>query len=112
MQHSHSSTFPFEAQSGLWRILKYLLPAGVAILAIMEGNPTLLILPAIALGLILAIPQRLEDLDRRAPTDSQATPERLLGDGGCFPCELPEIEKPPVTPPRVLDGGSLEHHRR
>jgi len=112
MQHSHSSTFPLETYSSLWRILKYLLPAGVGILAIMERSPALLILLAIALGLILAISQRLENLHRQTPKDSQAASRRMIGDGGCFPCDPPEIERPRASPPRVLDGGSLEHHRR
>lgn len=112
MHQSHSPTLPIEAHSGLWRILKYLLPAAVGILAILERSPALLILLAIAVGLVLAFAQRVERFDLQTRAQSQESPGRPLGDGGCFPSDAPEIGKPPASPPRVLDGGSLEHHRR
>ena len=70
MHHSHTPTLSYEAHSGLWRGLKYLLLAATGILAVVEHSPTLFILLAVAIGLVLAFTQRVEKLDRQTQANS------------------------------------------
>jgi len=109
MQHSHTSTLNFEGHHALWRAAKYLLLLVVGLIAVIELSAGLLITLGIAAGLLLAFVERANKLD--AQTHSQTFPARLLGDGGCFPNDDPEMETTASKPATVLDGGSLEHHR-
>ena len=109
MQHTHTSTLNFEGHHALWQAAKYLLLAGAALLAAIELSAGLLITLSIAGGLIFAFVERAKKLDAQA--HSTVFPSRLLGDGGSFPNDDPEMESAPSKPATVLDGGSLEHHR-
>jgi len=108
MQHSHTSELNLEGHHALWRALKYLLLAVVVLLAVFELSAGMLITLSIVAGLIFAFVMRVQKID--AQPHSRGFPTRLLGDGGCFPNDEPEMEKAPLKPAIVLDGGSLEHH--
>jgi hypothetical protein len=109
MQHSHTSELNSEGHNALWQALKYLLLLVVVLLAVFELRTGMLITTAIAAGLVFALLERVKKIDTQQ--HSQLLPARLIGDGGCFPNNKPEMEKTPSEPAHVLDGGTLEHRR-
>ncbi len=109
MQHSHTSELNSDGNHALWQALKYLLLAIVVLLAVVELGTGTLITVSIAAGLIFALMERVKHID--AQQHDRLFPVRLIGDGGCFPNDKPEMEKTPSEPASVLDGGSLKHRR-
>ncbi|MEJ2591313.1 MAG: hypothetical protein P8178_07925 [Candidatus Thiodiazotropha sp.] len=110
MQHTHTQDLPIEGHNALWRGVKYLSLAGIVIVAVYEHSPALLAILAGISVLVYALSEKARKLDADAPR-TRVYDHRLIGDGGCFPCDEPEQDKPATKPARVLDGGSLEHHR-
>lgn len=111
MQHTHSQDLPLEGHNALWRAVKYLSVAGLGLVAILEHSPALLAALAILFTLVLALTERVKKIEEHTASNHRGYDNRLIGDGGCFPCDDPEEDKPVSNPARVLDGGSLEHHR-
>jgi hypothetical protein len=111
MQHTHSPNLHLESHNALWSAVKYLSLAGIAIVAIYEHSPALLALLAGVAVLVFAMSEKVKKLDVQNAAHKRVFDHRLLGDGGCFPCDEPEQQRPAAQPARVLDGGSLEHHR-
>jgi hypothetical protein len=111
MQHTHSPDLHLESHNALWRAVKTLSLSVIAIVAVYEHSPALLALLAGVSVLVLAMSERVKKLDAQNAPHKQVFDHRLLGDGGCFPCDEPEQQRPATKPARVLDGGSLEHHR-
>lgn len=109
MQHSYISELVSEGHPVLWRALKYTSLAVVALFAVTELSTGMLITLLMAAGLVFALAERVRKIDELQP--GQSLPVRLLGDGGSFPNDLPEMERGCTEPARVLDGGSLERHR-
>jgi hypothetical protein len=111
MQHIHTPTLQFEGHAVVWRTIKYLTLAAAGLVAILEHSPILLILLAIAFVLVMALNERINKLASGAYRNPADSGSRLLGDGGSFPGTGPEKEETISESARVLDGGSLEHHR-
>ncbi len=109
MQHSHTSELNSEGHHALWQALKYLLLAVAILFAIFELRTGILITISIAAGLVLALMERVKRID--AQQYDRLLPVRLIGDGGSFPNDKPEMEKAPSEPASVLDGGSLGRRR-
>lgn len=111
MQPTHNPALHYEGHHALWKAVKYVSLALVALVAIYEHSPGLLIALAIAFVLVLALTERVKKLSGTATAPTVDNASRLLGDGGCFPGNEPENDRPARRPATVLDGGSLEHHR-
>jgi hypothetical protein len=109
MQHIHTTALNSERHNALWQALKYLLLASVVLLAVVELSTGMLIAGSIAAGLVFALAERVKNINARPR--SQVVSDRLIGDGGCFPNDKPEMENAPSEPASVLDGGCLEHRR-
>ena len=111
MQYIHAPVLYFEGHKTLWRAVKYLSLTLAGLIVIYEHSSALLIMLVIAYALVLALIERARKHDSASSMHSYASASRFLGDGGCFPCAVPEEERPDSEPACVLDGGSLEHHR-
>lgn len=109
MQHSYTSELDTEGHYVLWRALKYPLLAVIVLLAAVELSTGMLIFFCITVALVFALAERVQKINAR-PHDLLAT-SRLMGDGGSFPNDEPEMEQVTSGSVRVMDGGSLERHR-
>jgi hypothetical protein len=110
MQHIDTPTVQFEGHKTLWRVVNYLFFAFAGLVALYEHSAALLALMGGAFVLVLALSERTTRLEHTAATRTHLD-SRPLGDGGSFPGAAPETHSNHAGAARVLDGGSLEHHR-
>ncbi|MGD8937572.1 MAG: hypothetical protein PVF07_13915 [Thiogranum sp.] len=108
MQHIDTPTLQFDGHNTLWRVVTYLFVAFTGLVALYEHSVALLAVMAAAFALVLALSARITRLEN---TSAARPDSRPLGDGGSFPGSAPETPSHDSGTARVLDGGSLEHHR-
>lgn len=111
MQHSTYTALPYEGQLPLRVVLKFLLLASLGAFVIVSQSLSLLITTGLGLVLVLAFLERVQRLDEQQAVSSRPFVVSRVDDGGTFPGHTPE-RQPVSSNPRVIDGGSLEHHRR
>jgi len=112
MQHTHTPTLLFGGHNTLWRTVKVLFLALAGLIAYFEHSPTFLVIVAVSIVLVIALTERIRKPVSEVSRNPQVSASRLIGDGGSFPGAKPEEEKKTASgTARVLDGGSLEHHR-
>ncbi len=110
MQHSSHSALHYDGHLPMRVVLKYLLFAALGALVIVSQSLAVLMIAGLGMVLTMAFQERVQTLNARA-SRSQPFAGQYVGDGGSFPGRQPEPTRAPVTSPRVIDGGSLEHHR-
>lgn len=94
---------------GTWQYLRYLVVA-VGFLAAYEYSPGLFAVLAIFGGLVLALRQRIERLERVTTPVAPFARRFVRGDGGSSPGTGPSVKGAPAAHVVVVDGGSLENH--
>lgn len=114
VKHAHLAAPVIPGHLGAQGARKYLLYVLVAVglLAAYEYSPGLFAVLATFGGLVLALRQRIAQLEP-GTTKVDVSPRRFVrGDGGSSPGSEPPVKGAPVAQVVVVDGGSLEHHRR
>ncbi len=111
MQHSTHTALQYNGHFPMRVALKFLFFAALGALLIVFHSLALLMIAGLGMVLTMAFQERVRKLDARA---AQAHPFTgpYVSDGGSFPGCEPEPPRSPLSCPRVIDGGSLEHHRR
>lgn len=110
MQHIDTPSLHFDGHNTLWRVVTYLFVTFTGLVALYEHSVALLAVMAAAFVLVLALSERITKLEDTSAATSRPD-SRPLGDGGSFPGSTPETASHGSSTARVLDGGSLEHHR-
>lgn len=111
MQHQTSTTLSYEGPMPTRQFTKYLPYALLGATLVATQSFALLAFAALALGLTLAIQERLHKLSGKQAVPAQHFGTHLVSDGGSFPGHQPKTEPLNLKRPSVIDGGSLEHHQ-
>jgi len=79
------------------------------LVAVYEHSPGWIVVLGVAVGLALAVAERVRKLRGPGRSVSVAPSGLPLGAGGCVPGGRPERERPAASSAVVIDGGSLGH---
>ncbi len=112
MHHSTSTAPHFDNHLSIPLALKFLFFAALGAFLIIEHSLALLLIVAFGFAMSLAVQERLRKLDQQETSSFDTARGYWVSDGGSFPSHEVETDRAACNSPRVIDGGSLEHHRR
>jgi len=95
----------------LIRALKYLPIVLLGPVALYEYSLAAFLVAVVALIMALAFSSRVASIEARSRLRKPVA-RHLMGDGGSFPNTEVQQPQPIARPPTVVDGGSMEHHKR
>lgn len=108
MQYNPAHSYHNVENRPLPNWVKYLSASAVAMLAVYGLSTHHVLLVAVGLIAVLAFQNRVEGLNKTPSAKSSSA--RIRIDGGSFPGTDSAAPPRNAGKPKVLDGGSLEHH--